>query len=73
MAAPDTGARIEAFVARHTPAVAAQLRDARQRLRAHFPRGVAQVDALADAPPLATVIKAEVGRQRPRRPAPGKA
>jgi len=30
-------------------------------------------DALAKAPPLATVVKAEVGKQRPRRPAPAKA
>ena len=32
--------RIAAFVDRYTPAIAAQLRDARRRLRAHFPRGV---------------------------------
>jgi len=38
-----TEARIEAFVAKYTPAIAAQLRDARQRLRAHFPRGVEMV------------------------------
>lgn len=144
--------RIETFVARYTPAIAAQLRDARQRLRSHFPRGVEMVfdnynalvfgigptertresfisiagypkwvtlffldgaglddpdgllegdgkqvrgirlktpadldaapvralieqaiapyrPALAAAPPLSTVIKAEVARQRPRRPA----
>jgi len=156
MAAPDTEARIEAFIAKYTPAIAAQLRDARQRLRAHLPRGVEMVfdnynalvfgigptdqsrasfisiagypkwvtlffldgaclddphgllegdgkqvrgirlktpadmasqavvaliaqaiaphaDALAKAPPLATVVKAEVGKQRPRRPAPAKA
>ena len=36
-------ARIEAFVARYAPAIAAQLRDARRRLRAHFPRGVEMV------------------------------
>ena len=148
----DTERRIEAFVARYTPAIAAQLRDARQRLRARFPRGVEMVfdnynalvfgigptdqsrdsfisiagypkwvtlffldgaglhdpdgllagdgkqvrgirlktpadldspavaaligqavaphrDALAAAPPLATVIKMEVAKQRPRRPA----
>jgi hypothetical protein len=35
--------RIESFVAKYTPAIAAQLRDARQRLRAHFPRGVEMV------------------------------
>jgi hypothetical protein len=35
--------RIEAFVAKYTPAIAAQLRDARQRLRSHFPRGVEMV------------------------------
>ena len=35
--------RIETFVAKYTPAIAAQLRDARQRLRAHFPRGVEMV------------------------------
>jgi hypothetical protein len=148
--------RIEAFIAKFTPAIAAQLRDARRRLRAHFPRGVEMVfdnynalvlgigptdqsresfisiagypkwvtlffldgaslddpqgllmgdgkqvrgirlktpadmdspavrvliaqavaphaHALASAPPLATVIKAEVGKQRPRRPASGTA
>ena len=152
MAVTDTDRRIEAFVARYTPAIAAQLRDARQRLRAHFPRGVEMVfdnynalvfgigptdqsresfisiagypkwvtlfflegaglddpqgllegdgkqvrgirlktpadidspavaaliaqaaasraQALASAPPLSTVIKAEVQKQRPRRPA----
>ena len=152
MAAPDTEARVEAFVAKYTPAIAAQLRDARRRLRAHFPRGVEMVfdnynalvlgigptdqsresfisiagyprwitlffldgaglddplgllegdgkqvrgirlkspadldspavaaliaqaiapraQALLSAPPLATVIKAEVQKQRPRRPA----
>lgn len=145
-------ARIEAFVAKYTPEIAAQLRDARRRLRAHFPRGVEMVfdnynalvfgigptdqsrasfisiagypkwvtlffldgaglhdpqgllegdgkqvrgirlrapadmdspavaalvaqaiaphaDALAAAAPLSTVIKAEVDKQRPRRPA----
>jgi hypothetical protein len=151
---PDatTEARIEAFVAKYTPEIATQLRDARRRLRAHFPRGVEMVfdnynalvfgigptdksresfisiagypkwvtlffldgaalhdpegllegdgkqvrgirlktpadldspavaalvaqaiaphaDALAQAAPLATVIKAEVEKQRPRRPA----
>lgn len=35
--------RIETFVARFTPEIAAQLRDARQRLRSHFPRGVEMV------------------------------
>ena len=152
MNADATERRIEAFVAKYTPAIAAQLRDARQRLRAHFPRGVEMVfdnynalvfgigptdksresfisiagypkwvtlffldgaslddpqellegdgkqvrgirlktpadldapavaaliaqaiaphaDALAKAAPLATVIKAEVDKQRPRRPA----
>ena len=156
MPAPDTEARIEAFVSKYTPAIAAQLRDARRRLRAHFPRGVEMVfdnynalvfgigptdqsresfisiagypkwvtlffldgaglhdpegllegdgkqvrgirlktpadldapavaaliaqaiaphaDALARAAPLATVIKAEVDKQRPRRPAAAKA
>ena len=38
-----TERRIESFVAKYTPAIAAQLRDARQRLRAHFPRGVEMV------------------------------
>ena len=147
--------RIAAFVDRYTPAIAAQLRDARQRLRARFPRGVEMVfdnynalvfgfgptgksrdsfisvagyprwvtlffldgaglldpegllegdgkqvrgvrlktpadldapavaalidqavaphrEALAAAPALATVIKMEVAKQRPRRPAAGK-
>jgi len=35
--------RIDAFLAKYTPAIEAQLRDARQRLRAHFPRGVEMV------------------------------
>ena len=152
----DVESRIETFVARYTPEIASQLRDARQRLRAHFPRGVEMVfdnynalvfgigpsertresfisiagypkwvtlffldgaslddpqgllegggkqvrgirlrtpadmdapavralieqaiaphrAALDGVPPLATVIKAEVARQRPRRPAPAKA
>ena len=143
--------RIAAFLDKYTPTIATQLRDARQRLRARFPRGVemafdnynalvfgigptdqsrdsfisiagypkwvtlfflngadlhdpdgllqgdgkqvrgirlktaadldspavaaliaqaiaAHCDALADAPPLATVIKMEVEKQRPRRP-----
>ena len=147
-----TEARIAGFVDKYTPEIAAQLRDARQRLRAHFPRGVEMVfdnynalvfgigpsdrtresflsiagypkwvtlffldgaslrdpegllegegkqvrgirlktpadmdspavaaliaqaiasraDALAGAAPLSTVIKAEVEKQRPRRPA----
>ncbi len=144
--------RIAAFVDKYTPTIAAQLRDARRRLRARFPRGVEMVfdnynalvfgigptdrsrdsfisiagypkwvtlffldgaglhdpagllqgdgkqvrgirlktaadldspavaaliaqaiavhrDALAGVPPLATVIKTEVEKQRPRRPA----
>ena len=148
----DTERRIAGFVDKYTPAIAAQLRDARQRLRAHVPRGVEMVfdnynalvfgigptdrtresfisiagypkwvtlffldgeslhdpdgllegegkqvrgirlktpadmatpavaaliaqaiatrrDALATAAPLSTVIKAEVEKQRPRRPA----
>jgi hypothetical protein len=152
----DVERRIEDFVAKYTPAIAAQLRDARRRLRAHFPRGVEMVfdnynalvfgigptdrtresfisiagypkwvtlffldgadlddphgllegdgkqvrgirlctpadmdapavaaliaqaiaphrEALAAAAPLSTVIKAEVGKQRPRRPATAKA
>ena len=156
MNADATERRIESFVAEYTPAIAAQLRDARQRLRAHFPRGVEMVfdnynalvfgigptdrtresfisiagypkwvtlfflngadlddpqgllegdgkqvrgirlktpadldapavaaliaqavaphrEALAAAPPLSTVIKMEVARQRPRRPASAKA
>ena len=43
MNADATERRIEAFIAKYTPAIAAQLRDARQRLRAHFPRGVEMV------------------------------
>ena len=39
----DTERRIAGFVDKYTPAIAAQLRDARQRLRAHFPRGVEMV------------------------------
>ena len=35
--------RIAAFVDKYAPAIAAQLRDARQRLRARFPRGVEMV------------------------------
>jgi len=38
-----TEARIEAFVDKYAPAIAAQLRDARRRLRARFPRGVEMV------------------------------
>ena len=151
-----TERRIESFVAKYTPVIAGQLRDARQRLRAHFPRGVEMVfdnynalvfgigptdrtresfisiagypkwvtlffldgaslhdpdgllegegkhvrgirlktpadmdapavaaliaqaiatrrEALAAAAPLSTVIKAEVEKQRPRRPASAKA
>jgi hypothetical protein len=154
--ADATERRIESFVAEYTPAIAEQLRDARQRLRAHFPRGVEMVfdnynalvfgigptdrtresfisiagypkwvtlfflngadlddpqgllegdgkqvrgirlktpadldapavaaliaqavaphrEALAAAAPLSTVIKMEVARQRPRRPASAKA
>jgi hypothetical protein len=152
MADAATERRIAGFVDKYTPAIAAQLRDARRRLRAHFPRGVEMVfdnynalvfgigpsdrtresfisiagypkwvtlffldgaglrdpegllegegkqvrgirlktpadidtpavaaliaqaiasraDALAGAAPLSTVIKAEVEKQRPRRPA----
>ena len=43
MNADATERRIESFVAKYAPAIAAQLRDARQRLRAHFPRGVEMV------------------------------
>ena len=39
----DTERRIAGFVDKYTPAIAAQLRDARQRLRAHVPRGVEMV------------------------------
>ena len=150
--ADATERRIDGFIDKYTPAIAEQLRDARRRLRAHFPRGVEMVfdnynalvfgigptdrtresfisiagypkwvtlffldgaslrdpegllegegkqvrgirlktpadmatpavaaliaqaiatrrDALAAAAPLSTVIKAEVGKQRPRRPA----
>jgi hypothetical protein len=35
--------RIAGFIDKYTPQIAAQLRDARQRLRAHFPRGVEMV------------------------------
>ena len=38
-----TERRIAGFVDKYTPAIAAQLRDARERLRAHFPRGVEMV------------------------------
>lgn len=38
-----TERRIAGFVDKYAPAIAAQLRDARQRLRAHFPRGVEMV------------------------------
>ena len=43
MNADATERRIESFVAKYMPAIAVQLRDARQRLRAHFPRGVEMV------------------------------
>jgi hypothetical protein len=39
----DIERRIGGFIDKFTPAIAAQLRDARQRLRAHFPRGVEMV------------------------------
>ena len=39
----DDERRIAGFIEKYTPAIAAQLRDARQRLRAHFPRGVEMV------------------------------
>ena len=39
----DVEHRITALVDKYTPEIAAQLRDARQRLRAHFPRGVEMV------------------------------
>ena len=39
MSAPDVEERIAAFVEKYTPAVAAQLCEARERLRSHFPRG----------------------------------
>ena len=39
MSASDTASRIDGFLARYTPEIEAQLRDARARLRAHFPRG----------------------------------
>jgi hypothetical protein len=57
---------IEAFVAKYTPAIAAQLRDARQAVAPHR-------EALAAAAPLTTVIKAEAEKQRPRRAAATKA
>lgn len=154
--ADATERRIDGFIDKYTPAIAEQLRDARQRLRAHFTRGVEMVfdnynalvfgigptdrtresfisiagypkwvtlfflngadlddpqgllegdgkqvrgirlktpadldapavaaliaqavaphrEALAAAAPLSTVIKMEVARQRPRRPASAKA
>ena len=40
---PDAERRIEAFIAKYAPAIATQLRDARRRLRARFPRGVEMV------------------------------
>jgi len=39
MNAPDVEQRIAAFIGKYTPAVAAQLREARDRMRSHFPRG----------------------------------
>jgi hypothetical protein len=41
--ADATERRIDGFIDKYTPAIAEQLRDARQRLRAHFPRGVEMV------------------------------
>ena len=38
-----TEGRIAGFIDKYTPAIAGQLRDARERLRAHFPRGVEMV------------------------------
>ena len=40
---PDVESRIDTFLARYTPEIAAQLREARARLRAAFPRGVEMV------------------------------
>jgi len=39
----DVEARIDSFLAKYTPEIAAQLREARARLRAAFPRGVEMV------------------------------
>ena len=39
----DAESRIETFLAKYTPDMAAQLREARARLRASFPRGVEMV------------------------------
>ncbi len=41
--ADATERRIDGFIDKYTPAIAAQLRDARRRLRARFPRGVEMV------------------------------
>jgi hypothetical protein len=41
--AADVEAQIDAFLAKYTPEIEAQLRDARARLRAAFPRGVEMV------------------------------
>ena len=43
MNADATERRIDGFIDKYTPAIAEQLRDARRRLRAHFPRGVEMV------------------------------
>jgi len=43
MGTAATERRIAGFIDKYTPAIAAQLRDARQRLRARFPRGVEMV------------------------------
>lgn len=61
-----TERRIAGFIDKYAPEIAAQLRDARQRLRAHFPRGVEMVFDNYNA---LVVVKMEVGKQRPRRPA----
>jgi len=42
-AVDDAESRIETFLAKYTPDMAAQLREARARLRAAFPRGVEMV------------------------------
>jgi hypothetical protein len=43
MSATAVERRIDALLAKYTPAIEAQLRGARERLRAHFPRGVEMV------------------------------
>jgi len=70
---PDVESRIDTFLARYTPEIAAQLREARARLRAAFPRGVEMVYDNYNALVFgigAGERRSDAFTQRPRRPSP---